>query len=1041
MELRILGPLEVLASGGPVALGGPRPRTLLAVLALEPNRVVPVERLVDAVWDEAPPPTARSQLQMCVSGLRRALAPTKLADAIVTRPPGYLLRVRPGGLDAEVFDGLVARARTAAEAGRTAEAADNLHDALRLWRGPALAGLSGPVVRAGATRLEECHLHALEERIRLDLRLGRHDDLIGELRSLVTDHPLHERLRADLMLALYRCGRPVEALQAYREARLALVGELGIEPGEELHRLERAILSRCPELDLAMPVGAGGAAAGAQPTLNPGTVAGADPTARPGGGPSADRPAGADGDRRADPTAGADGDHNVGPTVVARQLPNDIADLTGRERLVASIRGAVAGSGRECDALAVVCIAGPGGVGKSTVAVHAAHLLSAEFADGQLYARLQHADRPVGPAEVLARFLLALGVAGTVVPDGLDERAEMYRSRVAGRRILVVLDDAGDESQILPLLPGTSSCAVIITSRTRLTGLAGAHHVGVGVLDTPAGVRLLGRIAGDDRVRAEPHSAAALIDLCGGLPLALRIVGARLASRPHWKLGRMVDRLRDSTRRLDELEHANLGVRASISLSYVGLPAAAQQLLRRLAMLDAPDFAGWVAAAVLDLDPERAEEVVERLADAQLLEAGVDGPTGVVRYRFHDLVRAFARERLAADDPPAQRQAAGARALGAWLALAEEAHRREYGGDYSILHGGAPRWPVPVDLTARLLEKPLAWFESERAGLVAAVRQAGSWGLDELCWDLALTSMTLFEAKNYFTEWWDTTEVALAVTRRAGNHRGEAATLYSRGFLLGAKRQLDEARTVLGSALRAFEGCADEHGQALVVDDLGFFDRLQGRSASAMNLLARALTGLRAAGDRVAEAHTLHNMAATLLDIGDHEAGERLLDEALAISQAAGGRRVQAQVLHRLGEVYLHRGELDRSADAFGAALAIVRDRGDRVGEAYGLHGLGRVRHREGRYDRAEVWLDQALALARQVGDRLAEPRILLSLGELHLDQQRYSLAEERLMAARTVFGQFGSADSAEAQRLLDRLTHDRTPGGRRREDALVRGA
>jgi DNA-binding SARP family transcriptional activator len=1013
MELRILGPLEVLASGEHVALGGPRPRILLAVLALEANCVVPVERLVDAVWDESPPPTARSQLQMCVSGLRRTLAVTKLADAIVTRPPGYLLRVPPGELDAEVFDGMVASARIAAEAGRMAEAADGLHDALGLWRGPVLAGVSGRVVQAGTTRLEERRLHTLEERIRLDLQLGRHDDLVGELRSLVADYPLHERLRADLMLALYRSGRPVEALDAYRKARQTLIQELGIEPGEELHRLERAILSRRPELDLVAPV-------------------------RAGGGPNAD------------------------PTVVPRQLPHDIADFTGRDRLISLIHGMVTGSGPEREALPVVGVAGPGGVGKSTLAVHAAHLLSADFPDGQLYAKLQHGDRPVGPAEVLGRFLLALGVAGTAVPDGLDERAEMYRSRVADKRILVVLDDGADESQVVPLLPGTAACAVIITSRVRLTGLAGAYHIGVGVLDTAAGVTLLGRIAGSDRVRAEPESAAALAALGGGLPLALRIVGARLASRPHWKLSRMVERLRDETGRLDELEHANLGVRASISLSYVGLPGAAQQLLRRLAVLDAPDFAGWVAAALLDISLERAEDVLERLADAQLLLAGLDGATGVVRYRFHDLIRVFARERLAAEEPPAEVRAAGVRALEAWLALAEGAHRGEYGGDNSILHGGAARWPVPVDLAARLLEKPLAWLESERAGLVAAVRQAGSWDLDELCWDLALTSMTLFEAKNYFTEWWDTTEVALAATRRAGNHRGEAATLYSRGSLHCARQQLDQARTVFHLALRSFEDCADEHGQALVVNDLGFIDRLQGRSRSAMRHFARALAGLRAAGDRVAEANTLHNMAGTLLDTGDHEAGEKLLDDALAISQAAGGRRVEAQVWHRLGEIYLHKGELDRSAHAFGRVLRIVRDRGDRVGETYGLHGLGKVRHREGRHDRAEVSLDQALRLARQVGDRLSEARILLSLGELHLDQQRHALAEERLLAARAVFGQFGSVvwqakallalsavhtargepqaaaratvgatgllaavESAEAQRLLERLTRD----------------
>jgi tetratricopeptide (TPR) repeat protein len=393
-----------------------------------------------------------------------------------------------------------------------------------------------------------------------------------------------------------------------------------------------------------------------------------------------------------------------------------------------------------------------------------------------------------------------------------------------------------------------------------------------------------------------------------------------------------------------------------------------------------------------------------------LLEAAVDPATAVVRDPFHDLVRVFARARLIADEPPAQAQAAAVRALGAWLALAEDAHRREYGGDYSILHGHGPRWPVPADLAARLLAKPLAWYESERAGLVAAVRQAGSWGLDELCWDLALTAMTLFDAKNHFADWWDTTEVALAATRRAGNRRGQAAALYSRGLLHSARRQPDEGRVVLESALQAFAACQDEHGQALVRNDLGFIDRLQGRSASAMSRFEQALIGSRSVGDRIAETTALHNMAQMLLDGGDHAAAEKLIDEALAICRAAGGTPVEAQVLYRLGEVCLDTDDVDRAAHAFESVLRIVRERGDRVGETYGLLGLGRVWHRTGSHHKAESSLDQALELARQIGDRLSEARILFTLGQLHLDQRRYRQAEERLTRSRTVFGELGSA-------------------------------
>lgn len=596
MDLRILGPLEVSVQGNQVQLGGARHRILLAILALEANRLVTVDKLVQSLWEENPPPTARGQVQICVSKVRRVLSATALRNAVVTRPAGYLLRAPADQLDALVFDDLAGQARTAAGAGQETEAAELLRSALRLWRGAPLADVPSAVVQAGVARLHERRLRILQERVRLDLRLGRHHELLPELRELTGEHPAHENLLASLMLALYRAGRQIEALDVYRTARAELIAEFGVEPGEELRRLEHAILSRSPELDLhsdAVQVAA-----------------------------------------------------RVGP--VPRQLPADITDLTGRadaaRGLLTVLPADGAGSG-----LPVVAISGAGGVGKSTLAIHVAHRRADTFPDGQLYAKLSSGGRRLDPADVLTRFLGALG-AGAVTGTVEDRIAE-YRSRMADRRILVVLDDAVDEAQVLPLLPGSASCAVLTTSRSRLAGLAGARHITLTPLSDPDAAELLARIIGADRLRAEPAATRELVTLCGGLPLAVRIVGARLASRPHWRIGQLTERLRDPSRRLDEMVYGDLQLRATFRQDYLSLPEQGRRLLRRLAGLDAPVFPASVAAGLLGIDVSVGEELMAQLFDARLLDVKVDRATAL--YRFHSLVRPFAREMLAAEAVPA----------------------------------------------------------------------------------------------------------------------------------------------------------------------------------------------------------------------------------------------------------------------------------------------------------------------------------------------------------------------------------------------------
>lgn len=961
--------------------GGPRQRTVLALLSLNANRVTSIEQLIEAVWHDSPPCTARSQIQICISGLRKLFTEAGYPQAIKTRSPGYLLELGTDELDSLEFTSLVTAAKGQADAGRIAEAATTLRRALALWRGPALAGVQSELVQRGATVLNDQRLAAVEERVRLDLLLGRHEELSVELRALISEHPLRERLYGFLMLALYRSGRQAEALEVFRSARRTLVEEVGIEPGQELRDLERAILNRDPSLDLPS-VGTAPATAG---TGIPGAV----PAAHPGELQERRRP------------------------IVPRQLPASIADFTGRESHLAEIRQLLTGERGLplCGyALPIIAISGKGGVGKSSLAIRAAHELSDHFPDGHLYADMQAPNGDNRTATVLARFLRALGVPGTAVPEDLEERAELYRSELAGKRVLVVLDDAVCEEQVLPLLPGSPTCAVIVTSRARMSGLPGAYWVDVNVFDTDQSLELLGRIIGPDRVQAERNAAMELVAFCEGLPLALRIAGARLASRPHWRIGELVRRLRDERRRLDEFTHHGLELRSNIGLTYQSLTPEAQRLFRLFALIQAPDFPAWTAAALLDTDLSHAEDVLESLVDAQVLDAVAYPDARCLRYRFHNLIRFYAQERLLETETPVERAAALKRVLGAWLALTDEAHRREYGGDYTILHGGAPRWRPPGEELADSIGTPLDWWESERRALVAAVRQAADAGLDEVCWDLALTSVTLFEARGYFDDWRQTTQVALDAARRADNRNGIAAMLYSMGTLHMFQTRLTEAEQCFTTALELFEAEGNAHGSALVLRNAAHVDGLRGNSAAMMDKYDRALKTMRLVGDRIGEAHILRSQARFWMDEGDTCRAQTLLEQALTICQQEGCLRAESQVVHRFAELYVATGRVELARQAPHQVLRIVRSTGDRIGEAYALYGLGVVRHREGRLASAETTLVHALDLSRRVGEQLIEAKALYSLGEITLARGNNATAAVHLEAARALFEQLGSA-------------------------------
>jgi DNA-binding SARP family transcriptional activator/tetratricopeptide (TPR) repeat protein len=942
-------------------LGGARQQIMLATLLLSADNVVTLGRLQEAIYGEDLPPTSRSQVQSGIFSLRQLFAAHGHSTVIATRGQGYAIQVGAEQLDSRRFADLIAGARAARDQGQLDRAVAGYRDALRLWRGPALEGMDSQLLRGAASRLDGQRIAAIEDRVTLELELGRHHELVGELTELAGEFPLRERLRGQLMLALYRGDRTAEALAVYRQTRQVMIEELGIEPGERLQQLQRAILTGDPALDLpARPVTAGPV------TIGPVTM-----------GPVRQR--------------------------VPSQLPADIADFTGRAGQVEQIGRHLTDSAEGRLATRIVVITGQGGVGKSSLAVHAAHTVTGHFPEGQLFADLHAgAGQPVSPMQVLERFLRALGVPGQQVPETLDERAELYRDLVANRKMLVVLDDAADEGQVLPLLPGSAAASVMITSRHRLGGLAGAAYIEVGVFYAEASLELLGRIAGDARVRAQSAAAAAVAGQCGHLPLALRVAGARLAERPHWDIQQLADRLTDETRRLDELQHGHLAIRPSISLSYNSRSDQARRLLRRLALVEAPLFSAWVAGPLLG-QPAAGEDALDELVSARLVEVTGPGSGVYSQYRLHDLIRVYARERLAAEEPPAEQKAALERMLGALLYLAKEADHRYSSADFALMHSDATLWPVP--LAEQLVSDPMAWYERERAALISGVRQAAEAGFTDLCWDLAFNEAALFEIRAYFDDWRETHEIALHTARQAGNVRGQATILYALAALHVREGQLELAREQLTTAVRLFQDVGDDRGIAKVAAQLSTVDRISGRFDDAARHGQQALPILRRLADLVQLASLIRNLAQVKMELGELGDAEELLAEAMRLAQAARIGHIEASILDQLGMTHLLAGELTRAVGTLDLALAKARDIGVTGTEAHILTSIGIAKTRLGEFAQARLALRDALELAGTAGERLVEALALRELGELALASgdpaQAVTLAEQAVRASR----------------------------------------
>ncbi|HZO70403.1 MAG TPA: BTAD domain-containing putative transcriptional regulator [Kribbellaceae bacterium] len=952
----VLGPVGLQVAGRWAAAPSEVARAVLAGLAVT-NGPVADDSLYELVWGARTPRPGSGVVAVAVHRLRGWLREQTNGTVSVARVQrGYRLDAGAQGTDLAVFRDLMM-----AGADGAVQRLATLERALGMWRGRPLADV--PVQcrdEAVVARLERERIEAMRACATAALAAGAPGRAVEVLEDLADTDPLDEASQAMLVEALAAAGRQAAALAVYQRVRARLADELGVDPGPQLHAAYLRVLRQ--QVPSTAEVGLGATAS----TVPPRVAVTAEPCL----------------------------------------LPPDIADFTGRTdevRQVLDTLLARAGPADRPATLVVALIAGRAGVGKTALAVRAAHQLRGAFPHGQLFVDLGGAQaQRASPAEVLARFLRALGVDGALIPDGLSERQELYRARLADRRVLVVLDNATDEAQVEPLLPGGPSCAALITSRGRLTALAGARILDLEVLDPEPATKLLAAIAGPHRVAAEPRAAGELVALCGRLPLAVRVVGARLAARRHWSLTQLVNRLADERHRLDELTHHHLEVRASLALSYQGVDPQARRLLRLLGLLHAPDVAAWVAAPLLEVRAIEGEEAIERLVDAQLLDVAGRDPTGQLRYRLHDLIRLYARERAHHEETSADRTEALRRALGAWLDLVRRGGSQIQGSPGIFLHGSAAVWPLDSELVERLLADPLAWYDSERLSVIAAVRQAAEAGLDELCWDLACHADILMFARSHFDDSRDALHTALAATCESGNRRGQATMLDQLAVLDLERQQFEQARSRLAQALSLFKEIGDDYAYAFSLMKLGAIDRLQGHYDHALHRYHQVLVTMRQAGERALEALTLRFIGSVHLDRAAPEHARPYLEQAVATALTAGSNLVYLQSRISLGDLYLSLEQLDHAEQAFTEAVEALPRLGQLTIQALALHGLGQVRLQQGRTQQAATLLQHALSTAHSIGHRLIRARALITLGELHHTQHNLQQAVACLTEAIT---------------------------------------
>ncbi|MFD5117208.1 BTAD domain-containing putative transcriptional regulator [Streptomyces sp. NPDC058391] len=858
-----------------------KPRAVLATLLVQSNTVVSTHTLIDELWGAGPPRTATTTLQVYVSQLRKALledtgesaTETGTVQPLLTRPPGYLMRVAPEELDLAVFESLRAEGRAAYGRHEYEAASQALSRALGLWTGSALSGIPhGPSLETSAIRLNELRAEVLEQRISADLRLGLHQELVGELMALAHEHPLRETLHCHLMVALYRSGRQSDALRVYHQARRSLVDELGVEPGPVLSRLQERILASDPSLTWH-----------AEPERRLVPVGGSD-----------DRPA--DGSTGGSRNGFAGHGRDAGPPV---WLPPAVAEFTGREDQLALGERLLAGDppGRN----KVLVLSGRAGAGKTALAVRLAHDANALFPDGRVLVTLRDADgRAVEPRTAMATLLRRLRGPQTTgagpgadsgaepLPSSETELAELLHRRTEGRKMLVILDDAVSEAQVRPVLSAVPDSTVILTSRQVLGALESVQHLTLDVLSTREAEALL-TACGGRRMRDDPEAAGEIVRLCGRLPLALRVAAAGLTARPHWTAAGLAQRLRDERTRLTALTLGDLDVRRTLLTAYHDVDEEARRAFRILALAALPDFAPWSGTALLATDPVEAERLTEELVQAHLLETRRrPGRLAPVRYRFHPLLRSLALEVLAQESPQEGPEAVE-RLCRAFLILARHADAQLAPGRERLTYEAEPLPAISPEEAVG--NAPLRWFQEESAGLSEAVRQAHAAGLWSLCCSLASATAGYYEAGALWDEWQATHDLALDAARQSGDVHAEAVILRSLGDLAWQRHQTSLAIERYRLAWRLFTRHGDRVAAGRCLSAEADALLAMGQVARAGRAYARALSVSRLVSDARSTADSLRGLALVAQREGRHEDALARLEECESAARSAGDHR------------------------------------------------------------------------------------------------------------------------------------------------------
>ena len=956
MWVGVLGPLAVRDDDRRLQISAGHQRTVLAALAMRANQAVTLDELADIVWDARPPASADATLRNYVKQLRHALG----SDRIVTARPGYLIRLDEQELDVACFEALVRQADTARHEDRWLEARTTLTQALGLWRGRPLADIRSDRLRhEHGPRLEQSRLQALEVRVEADLHLGRHEQVVPELRDLTLRHPLRERFHAQLMLALYRCGRAAEALEAYRHARRALVEELGIEPGPELQRIHHSVLSGDPALS-APP---------SNIDVEPRTTA---------AGP---------------------------PSAVPRQLPAAVGHFIGRASELESLTALM---DRTAEATAtggtvvISAIDGMAGIGKTALAIHAAHRLAEKFPDGQLFLDLHGYTQGRSPrtAEEAVNWLLrALGVPPERIPRDGEQATALYRQRLADTRTLIVLDNAVSEAQVRPLLPGTDSCLVLVTSRRRLKALDDAHTVALDLLSPSDAVTLLRAVAGPDRIPPDDPLADEIAELCGHLPLALRIAASLLRHRPSWPPEHLATQLRDQHQRVAALSDGERGLATVFELSYTSLDDRHRRLWRRLGLIPGPDLDAYASAALAEIDSATAARLLEDLVDHNLLIAYAPG-----RYRLHDLLRVQART-MAETDPGSDRVSALNRLLSYYAHAARSA---------SAL---IARYPAPapdddsVPADAPALTAPEAartCLRTEQSNLDAALNHARAHGLDGHVIALAAGLAEILQADGPWIRALEIHQSAAVTAERLGCPDAHAAGLTNLGRVRYVTGDLAGADETLTRALEIYRALGNRLGEANALTDLGRVRFMAGHYPRAGEALTRALEIYRGLGNRLGEANALTDLGRMRYTAGDLPGADDALPRALEIYRALGNHFGEANVLIDVGKVRHMVGDLPGADDALTQALETNRGLGNRIGEANALINLGKVRYTAGDLPGAEDAVTRALGIFRAFGNRIGEANALTDLGRARYSAGDLPGAVDALTRALGIYREIG---------------------------------